>query len=52
MGPIQVLAIHALFITNTNFLNANTAREVRPLLIGAKIPSVDVTTQQGEPISL
>ena len=52
MGPIQVLAIHALFITNTNFLNANTAGEVKPLLIGAKIPSVDVTTQQDEPISL
>ncbi|QXD33858.1 redoxin domain-containing protein [Candidatus Pelagisphaera phototrophica] len=49
---MQVLAILALFIANTNFLNANTAEGVRPLLIGAKIPSVDVTNQQSEPISL
>jgi len=52
MEPIQVLAMLALFIANTSFLNASTARELRPLLIGAKIPSVDVATQQGEPISL
>jgi peroxiredoxin len=52
MKPIPVLAILALFIANTNFLNANTAEEVRPLLIGAKIPSVEVTNQQGEPIDL
>ncbi len=52
MKPFQNFIALALLTITAGFsapiLSANTAEEVRPLLIGAKVPSAKVVDQQGE----
>ena len=41
-----------VFTLGTTIVNARKASEVQPLLIGAKIPSVSVTSESGEAVEL
>ncbi len=52
MTITKIFIALSVFVASSGFLSANSADEVNPLLIGAKIPSAQVANQQGDSMDL